>query len=80
MTTRTTWFRSLVLASAVLILTACTGMGLRDVPADQVDPQYLLPKSSSLEFNGSNAHYLLESNSKAPVLMLIHGLTVFLHT
>ena len=80
MTARTTWFRTLVLASAVFILTACTGMGLRDLPADQVDPQYLLPKSSFLEINGNNVHYLLEGNRAAPVLVLIHGFTASLHT
>ena len=80
MTVRTTWYRTLVLAAAVVILTACTGMGFRDLPADQVDAQYLLPKSSFLEINGNNVHYLLEGNSKGPVLVLIHGFTASLHT
>ena len=80
MTARTTWFRTLILASAVFILTACTGMGLSDLPAGQVDPQYLLPKSSFLEIIGNNVHYLLEGNRSAPVLVLIHGFTASLHT
>ena len=77
---RTFWFRSMFLASAVLILSACTWMGTRDLPADQVDAQYLLPKSSFLEINGNNVHYLLEGNRKAPVLVLVHGFTESLHT
>ena len=55
-------------------------MGTRDLPADQVDAQYLLPKSSFLEINGNNVHYLLEGNRKAPVLVLVHGFTASLHT
>jgi pimeloyl-ACP methyl ester carboxylesterase len=74
------WFRLGLLAATLAILAACTSMGFRDLPAEKVDDQYLLPKSSFTEINGNNVHYLLEGKKDAPVLVLVHGFTASLHT
>ena len=70
-------FRRGLMAATLAILAACTSMGFRDLPAEQIDDQYQLPESSFTEINGNNVHYLLEGKKDAPVLVLVHGFTGF---
>lgn len=72
--------RLYILAFCAAIVAGCSSMGMRDVPAEQVDNQYLLPKSSFTQINGNIVHYLLEGRKDGPVLVLVHGFTASLHT
>ena len=75
-----TWLRCIALASIAIVLGGCGDIGFHDLPAEQVDAQYIRSESSFIDINGNNVHYLIEGNRSGPALVLVHGFTASLHT
>ena len=68
----------LLIAASVIFSGACTTMGAKTIPLNELKKKYAYQNSRYVTVNGLKVHYLDEG--EGPVLLLLHGVCASLHT
>jgi pimeloyl-ACP methyl ester carboxylesterase len=77
------WRRRLALGTLALAGAACLGLAWahhRDLPPEELEPEYAEGEDDFVDVDGNRVHYRDEGPRDAPVLVLLHGTFSSLHT
>ncbi|MFZ5565258.1 MAG: alpha/beta fold hydrolase [Thermodesulfobacteriota bacterium] len=73
-----TGFGLLAGAVALLMMSGCSMLGIKNIPMEDITARYANEHSRMIEVNGMKIHY--RDEGQGPVLILIHGVCASLHT